>query len=265
MRWKFLLYFLLASVLTISFLSMPHDAVHERSSGEEVSNFSDDEDESDEGTGAVPRVEASIEPQKVRKITLEEEREVSGVELMALFQTHNQLIASAVIFIEGYGAYRFKVGEYVAQNIHLLAILPDRVLIRLSDGDIDAVYLKALEQGRINSVADELPKESSLVISDEETEVELSTAQIRRKAFLQQVDLHPVTAGTASGYIVGDRFPEDAVKSTGITAGDVIVSVNGYPVGEEVSDVLAWHSVSSTESAVVVVRRAGQEFTVYYP
>lgn len=175
--------------------------------------------------------------------------------LLALFQTYDQARASAVILHPDIGAYRYHVGEEIDRGRILAAILPDRILVKAS-GDIDVFYLEPL----------------SVVVAEEDADnhedavtVPLSEAEQKKRNILKHFDLHPVSESLPSGYIIGDKFPEDATNRTGVKPGDILISVNGYPVGEDNSDYLAWLSFQTTQKASVVISRDGEEFVIYYP
>lgn len=178
--------------------------------------------------------------------------------LLALFQTDDQRAASAVILIEGVGAYRYKVGDVIAQGVHIVAILPDRVLVQFSDR-VDVIRLAPFES--LAKLADEYESVGRTVAG----EVDGTTDTDERGPILKQFDLYPVTQGMANGYIVGENFPERITEQAGVEIGDVIVSINGYPVGEPDSDRLAQISFQDTMRAMVVLSRKGQEVIINYP
>lgn len=178
--------------------------------------------------------------------------------LLALFQTDDQRAASAVILTEGVGAYRYKVGDVIAEGVHIVAILTDRVLVQLSDR-VDVIRLAPFES--LAKLTDEYESVGRMVVQ----RVGDTADADERGPILKQFDLYPVAQGMANGYIVGENFPERITEQAGIEIGDVIVSVNGYPVGEPDSDRLAQISFQDTMRATVVLSRKGQEVIINYP
>lgn len=176
--------------------------------------------------------------------------------LLALFQTYDQAQASAVILHPDIGAYRYHVGDEIDRTRTLAAILPDRILVREGDS-IEVFHLEPLSV----AFAEQLENEDENAVLS----MPLSEAEQKKQNILKHFDLYPVSDSVPAGYIVGDKFPEDAAKSTGVKPGDVLVSVNGYPVGEDNSDYLAWISFQTTQKASVVISRDGKEFVIYYP
>ncbi|UWN49251.1 hypothetical protein ASALC70_01450 [Alcanivorax sp. ALC70] len=55
------------------------------------------------------------------------------------------------------------------------------------------------------------------------------------------------------------------IEQVGLQPGDVVASVNGYPLGTEESDLAALQSYMESQAATIVVQRGEQEFTVNYP
>ncbi|KAF0806801.1 hypothetical protein A167_03130 [Alcanivorax sp. S71-1-4] len=180
----------------------------------------------------------------------------SPLRLLALFQTYDQARASAVVLHPEIGAYRYHVGDQIDRTRVLAAILPDRILVREGES-MEVFHLEPLSAA---SAALPESEDERAVLS-----VPLSEAEQKKQNILKHFDLYPVSDSMPSGYIVGDKFPEDAAKNTGVRPGDVLVSVNGYPVGEDNSDYLAWISFQTTQKASIVISRDGEEFVIYYP
>lgn len=187
--------------------------------------------------------------------------ELIGRRLLATFQVDDAELASAVIYTEGYGAYRYRVGGELPEGATLVAIKTDSVLLE--------------QDGRLFSVAMDLTVASSFG-SDEgtailDTELEdtapeyFSRFSEEARKFIEQFDLRPVRENFPEGYIIGDKFTELGVDYLGIQPGDIVISVNGYPVGEYESDYLVWLSFRSTQKASVVIRGEQGEFTIHYP
>lgn len=187
-------------------------------------------------------------------------REQDVLRLLALFQTEDQHAASAVILVEGQGAYRYWAGDLIGEDYYLGAILPDRVLLVHGENS-ETLYMHTG-----SSVEAVFPDQKEPVVEDVQTEEEEAVADMgRRASMLAYLDVRPVTEGQANGYVIGEGFPKETMEKTGVAPGDIVVSVNGYAVGEEVSDTLAWNSVRASDTATIVIRGKEGEFMVYYP
>src|SRR5690606_2726848 len=131
------------------------------------------------------------------------------------------------------GAYRYHVGDEIDNGRELAAILPDRILVKVGE-DRQVFHLEPLSVGAAG--------QEGSAYQDSALDMPLSEAEQKKQNILKHFDLHPVSDSMPAGYIIGDKFPEETAKSTGVQPGDVLISVNGYPVGEDSSDYLAWIS-----------------------
>lgn len=82
---------------------------------------------------------------------------------------------------------------------------------------------------------------------------------------LSDYGLRPVNAGASAGYVVGEGTNSDVMKSLGLRPGDVVLSVNGKPLGNIRSDARMIDEVKASGEARVEIRRNTQTFTVNYP
>ncbi|MBZ2188521.1 hypothetical protein K8B33_05405 [Alcanivorax sp. JB21] len=189
---------------------------------------------------------------------LVEELEDDTRKLLAVFHAYSSL-ASAVILTEGHGANRYRVGEALPGGGALLAIYPGKVLI--GEGERRVTLRIALMA----------PGEQTQSVSTGKNDVEERRNDGPRMAWqvghmLSTLDLRPISDDSPEGYLFGDGLPEVWREEFGVEPGDVILAVNGYPVGEYSSNYLVWLSFKDTHRASVLVRKQdGAEFTIYYP
>jgi len=178
---------------------------------------------------------------------------------IALFETHDKSIASAVVLIDGYGAYRYRISDSVIDEYVIKDILPDHVVIGGREGEF-RVYLAPLsgEEAKEVSVSD--PVVSGENILDE------TKARRERMRLLSTYDIYPVSDDSAAGYIIGERFSPEVMKATGAKPGDIVLMVNGYNVGAPEEDELALRSFRTTMKASVLIQRSdGSTFYFHYP
>ena len=187
--------------------------------------------------------------------------ELIGRRLLATFQVDDVELASAVIYTEGYGAYRYRVGGDIPEGALLLAIEPASVLIE-QDGQ---VFSLSMDLAGTPSLDPEEGSNTSEADAEDSEPEYFSRFSEEAKKFIDQFDLRPVRENFPEGYIIGDKFTELGVDYLGIQPGDIVLSVNGYPVGEYESDYLVWLSFRSTQKASVVIRGEQGEFTIHYP
>jgi general secretion pathway protein C len=65
--------------------------------------------------------------------------------------------------------------------------------------------------------------------------------------------------------MVGEGTNADVMKSLGLRPGDVVLSVNGKPLGSVRNDARLIDEVKASGEARVEIRRNSQTFTVNYP
>jgi general secretion pathway protein C len=81
-------------------------------------------------------------------------------------------------------------------------------------------------------------------------------------AALDELGVTPVADGSAEGYRIGDLAHSPYLSQTGLQPGDVILSVNGRPVGDLDQDRLELDNVLAQGSARLEVQRGNRRFFV---
>lgn len=79
---------------------------------------------------------------------------------------------------------------------------------------------------------------------------------------LQSLGMTPVTAGGASGYRIDNLADSPYLGQTGLQTGDVILSVNGRPVGNLGQDRLEVDNIITQGAARIEVQRGSRRFFV---
>ncbi|WP_111656028.1 hypothetical protein [Isoalcanivorax indicus] len=181
------------------------------------------------------------------------------LKLLAVFQAYSKL-ASVVILKEGHGAYRYRIGDALPDGRVLAGILPTKVIINDHGEQITLrMALSSSQHGRAEAPAARADAPPARTDGDSRMSWQVVDA-------LRRLDLSPVSEHSADGYLVGENFPAEGTEGLGVKPGDVVVSVNGYPVGEYDSDYLVWLSFRENYRASVLIRREnGEEFTVNFP
>lgn len=181
-----------------------------------------------------------------------------SLELLGLFQTRDRGRSSAIIAEKGKDAELFHIGDAIPGNAELEEIYADRVILR-RQGRLETLRLNEIKglAGGVAQVTEPAP----------ETQAPSPQTDLARQrtALIRQLGLQPVTEGAAQGYRIGEQAPKQLIEQVGLNQGDVVVSVNGYPLGDEESDLAALRSYLDSQSASIVVQRGEQEFTVNYP
>ena len=79
---------------------------------------------------------------------------------------------------------------------------------------------------------------------------------------LEEMAIAPVSRGDAAGYRVGDLIDLPYLSQTGLLAGDLIMSVNGRPVGDVKADRTSISSLLASGSVRIEVQRGERRFFV---
>jgi len=79
---------------------------------------------------------------------------------------------------------------------------------------------------------------------------------------LQDLGMTPVSDGSAGGYRVGNLAQSPYLSQTGLQPGDVILSVNGRPVGDPGQDRLEIDNVLAQGAARIEVQRGTRRFFI---
>lgn len=184
------------------------------------------------------------------------------LELLGLFQSRDSRRSSAIIAQQGQDAHLYHIGDDIPGNAKLENIYADRVILR-RQGRLETLRLSELGSLEgVRQVARSTPPRPQPQPSSPPPAVSLAK---QRDVLIRQLGLKPVTQGASEGYAIGPQAPANLIGQVGLEQGDVIVSVNGYPLGTRAADMAALQSYQDTQTAVIVVQRGDQQFTVNYP
>jgi general secretion pathway protein C len=199
------------------------------------------------------------------------------LELLGLFQHPESALASAIIAEQGRDGELFRVGDRVPGNATLEEILPDRVIL-LRAGQREALRLREPDASSLAAPAPATPaavarpnrldrRPGVQVPRVETVQPEVMAADdgdlgSQRSMIIQQLGLAP---SGSEGYLIGASAPQELLQQVGLRPGDVIVSVNGFTLGDEGNDIAALQEFRNSGAASIVVQRGVQRFTVNYP
>ena len=79
---------------------------------------------------------------------------------------------------------------------------------------------------------------------------------------LNTLGLQPISSGAAEGYRLGNLAQSPYLSGTGLQSGDVILSVNGNPVGNVAQDQMQIDNIMAQGSARLEVQRGDRRFFV---
>lgn len=191
------------------------------------------------------------------------------LELLGVFQTADPDKATAIIAEKGKDGELYHVGDSIPGNAKLEEVYPDRVILRRA-GRLETLRWSETALGGVNQVSAPVARSFSSSSrpapppSESEAGGDQNLLQ-QRQQIIGQLGLSPVSAGQDAGYRLGDKAPQGLISQVGLRSDDVILSVNGYPLGTPEGDLEAMRSYQDTQQASIVVQRGDQQFTVNYP
>lgn len=182
------------------------------------------------------------------------------IELLGTFLDQHSKMRWAILKEKNKEELSYELGQRIKENITITEINPHSIVIN-NNGTLERVSLREFstensKKSQVSIKSDEKANDAK----DDRHVTELST----RENLLRTYRLKPVNEGSASGYIVLEKA-EKIQEKFGLKPGDVILSANGYPLGEESSDMMALKAYQDLKSAEIVVKRKDQLVTVSYP
>ncbi|MEQ8483394.1 MAG: type II secretion system protein N [Pseudomonadales bacterium] len=217
------------------------------------------------------------------------------LELLGVFVADDADASAAIVSQRGRQGLLYAVGESVPGNATLVEVHNDHVVLRRG-GTREALYFPApgsslaartpsaglglepvipLDQQPLQTF-DEPFQESPEPLLDEEPDQASANAADAGDTLaeyrdrleqdpaqtLQELGVAPVADGASEGYRVGDLAQSPYLSQTGLQPGDVILSVNGRPVGDLNQDRLELDNVLAEGSARLEVQRGTRRFFV---
>ena len=85
------------------------------------------------------------------------------------------------------------------------------------------------------------------------------------EALLAELGISPIASGEARGYKVGGSIPQSTLMQAGLQPGDIILSVNGKPVGNAMNDSALVQQAMASKRVRVEVQRDTRRFFLTVP
>ncbi|XOV82075.1 MAG: type II secretion system protein N [bacterium] len=220
--------------------------------------------------GAAPVVAARDEPVQQTRLPLE---------LQGVFMADENQASAAIVAQRGKPGKRYVVGDTLPGNAVLDEVFTNRiVLVRagvretlpfpkfksefIAEDYPDESIEATDPDGQVdNTYGDDISNDSE---SDEVEPEEIVEAYRERlaedpAAALNDLGVETVESG---GYRIGNLSQNPLLQSTGLQAGDVILSVNGQPVGDISQDQLELDNIMAQGSARIEIQRGDRRFFI---
>ena len=214
--------------------------------------------------------QAGAVPQQV------EERAVETrlpLELHGVFVAEDGEASAAIVAQKGKPGLLYTVGETLPGNARLIEVHTDHIVLRRG-GARETLTFPEAKGGQFvanqtrqprpapkpqvrQTIVNEAAASPRDVVANYRTMIDENPNEA-----LSKLGIAPVAEGASSGYRVGGLADSPYLSQTGLQPGDVILSVNGRPVGDIRQDRMEIDNVLAQGSARLEVQRGTRRFFV---
>lgn len=180
-----------------------------------------------------------------------------SIKLFGTFFNEKGILSAAIVSLNEELPMLVTKNSKISPNVQLKQVMAQSIVID-NNGNLEKVKLSDFE-----SVLGLGEKEEKSELKDGNDSPDEDAPQTARERALEKYGLEPVAKDSASGYRITDDAKEITEKFN-LSPGDIILSVNGYPVGENDSDTLAVKSFQDSGSASVTVNQSGTTTVIEY-
>lgn len=164
----------------------------------------------------------------------------------------------AIISVNNKGEEIFRKGMQIKPGIRIERLENSYAIIS-NKGLAEKLALSEFSNAQAEGIKRTVEGDIAQASKEEGDKEQSGILQAIRKAGLRRVSKE-----SASGYLViGEN--NKANRQFNLKKGDVVKSVNGYPVGSDSADVLAFETYKSSGKANVEISRSGQTIYLEYP
>jgi len=194
--------------------------------------------------------------------------------LQGVFVAEPPSDSAAIIARKGQAGRLYAIGDDVPGNATLRAVQAEQVIL-LRAGQHETLTFPEIKRFRRIQVspptvtADDGPPLNAVPVNEPPPESAQELAERYRERLndnpeklLEELAMAPVSQGEAAGYRVGDLANLPYLSQTGLLAGDLILSVNGRPVGDVQADRSSINSLLASGSVRIEVQRGERRFFV---
>jgi len=215
-----------------------------------------------------------------------------NLELQGVFIAEDAKYSTAIVAEKNKSGELVQIGDRLPGNATLAAVFMDHVLIRRGSRMEKLMFSDSPFRVTTKVKNNRSQRASSGLSSSKRSDLESIRQRIRNRAetpvtrkdpsfrssllryqerlqanpisTLNEVGITPVSSGESKGYRVGDNA-QAIIKQAGLQAGDVILSVNGRPVGVAANDSALMQQVMASSRVRVEVQRGTRRFFLTVP
>lgn len=200
------------------------------------------------------------------------------LELQGVFVADEEDDSAAIVAPKNKAGKLYTVGEVVPGNATLIEVYADHVILRRAgiretlrffsnDGGFVAEHdepeppprSKNRSQNRAQAATNQAagPKTPKEFLDTYREQLTTNPGEL-----LKELDVSPVSSDGSNGYRLGNLANSPYLNRTGLQPGDVVLSVNGRPVGDVKQDSLELGNLVTQGSARLEVQRGSRRFYV---
>lgn len=225
-----------------------------------------------------------------------------NLELQGVFNAANPKNSTAIVAEAGKDGKLYGIGDHLPGNVVLDAVFDDHILIKrggrleklMFPKDTDSTQQFGSQSSFSNMQPVNMATSQSSLTADRIRAIRQRIAERNRnmlgypsqspgatirdyvKQFHKQIEsnpqqvlnnlgVSPVSDGQPDGYRIGNNVPQQALAQAGLQQGDIILSVNGRPVGNVATDTSLVNQVLAAGRARVEVQRGERKFFLTVP
>jgi general secretion pathway protein C len=207
------------------------------------------------------------------------------LELQSVFVADDASASAAIVAQRGKPGKLYAIGDNLPGNAKLVEVATDRIILRRAGVRETLMFPKGGAQLVASPVEprEAQPTTAPEVRSDAQQRGQASATSPRRgeaqnaadvveqyqtrlsedaQGTLNELGIESVEATGAGGYRIGDVSSSPYLRQTGLQPGDVVLSVNGRPVGDIQQDRLELENIMAQGSARIEVQRGTRRFFI---
>lgn len=207
------------------------------------------------------------------------------LELQSVFVADEASASAAIVAQRGKPGKLYAIGDNLPGNAKLVEVATDRIILRRAGVRETLMFPKGGTQLVASPVEprQDQPTTAPEVRSDSQQRRQTSATSPRRgepqeaadvveqyqsrlsedaQGTLNELGIESVEATEAAGYRISDVSSSPYLRQTGLQPGDVVLSVNGRPVGDIQQDRLELENIMAQGSARIEVQRGTRRFFI---
>ena len=231
------------------------------------------------------------------QITVEAPETRLNLELQGVFTTAVAAESTAIVAERGKDGELFAIGDRLPGNAILEAVFDDHILLKRG-GQVEKLMFSDSALRKQFSVGSDTPTTQPAPVATDDSTSRLQQVRERiaerqrnnRPATVQpgtnlrnfvndyrdkiaadpvgllaELGVSPVSEGEASGYRLGNELPSQQMLQAGLQEGDLILSVNGLPVGDIRNDAALLDETLAQSQVRVEIQRNDRRFFLSVP